>query len=158
MCLKTICIVQIGWVAFYWAGRNVCFLPQDVSSSIWLDCIVTAVISACIKKKSYQNWWILCSYFNIEDGRKSNIFSILCYIISRKVKAQLKCKEIICVVHGEGTVTDRMCQNWLVDTEERYAMTSLICGIWKEWHKKIFLMVCKVLCWRCLAGWCSMVS
>ena len=89
---------------------------------------MTAIISACIEK-IIKVGEFLCSYFNIEDGRKSNIFSILCYIISRKVKAQLKCKEIICVVHGEGTATDRMCQNWLVDTEERYAMTSLICGI-----------------------------
>ena len=40
---------------------------------------------------------------------KSNIFSILCFIISRKVKMQLKCKKNICAVYGEGAVTD---QKW----------------------------------------------
>ena len=39
---------------------------------------------------------------------KSNIFSILCVIISRKVKTQLKqTNKKICVVYGEGVVTDR---------------------------------------------------
>ena len=78
---------------------------------------MTAVISACIKKNLIKTGEFLCSYFNIEDGRKSNIFSILCYIISRKVKTQLKCKKMICAVHGEGTATDQMCQNWFADTE-----------------------------------------
>ena len=43
----------------------------------------------------------------------SNIFNILCFIISRKVKMQLKEKKI-CSVYGEGAVTNRMCQKWLV--------------------------------------------
>ena len=42
-----------------------------------------------------------------------NIFVVLCFIISRKVKRQLKCKrKKICAVSGEGAVTDRMCQRW----------------------------------------------
>ena len=41
-----------------------------------------------------------------------NIFSMLCFIISRKVKMQLKCKKKICAVYGEAAVTDRMCQKW----------------------------------------------
>ena len=48
--------------------------------------------------------------FNIEDGRgKSNIFGISCFIISRRVKTQLKHKKI-CTVYGESAVTDRTCQ------------------------------------------------
>ena len=38
-----------------------------------------------------------------------NIFGILCFIISRKVKTQLKQKKI-CVVYGQGAVTDLTCQ------------------------------------------------
>ena len=36
-------------------------------------------------------------------------FGISCFIISRKVKMQLKQKNI-CAVYGEGAATDRMCQ------------------------------------------------
>ena len=39
-----------------------------------------------------------------------NIFGILYFIVSRKVKTQLKCKRKICAVYGEGAVTDRTCQ------------------------------------------------
>ena len=39
-----------------------------------------------------------------------NTFGILYFIISRKVKTQLKCKRKICAVYGEGAVTDRTCQ------------------------------------------------
>ena len=35
-------------------------------------------------------------------------FSILWFIISRKVKMQLKCKKKICAVYGEGAGTDRV--------------------------------------------------
>ena len=43
---------------------------------------------------------------------KSNVFSILCFIISRKVKKQLKHQKKISAVYGEGAVTDRTCQKW----------------------------------------------
>ena len=36
----------------------------------------------------------------------------LCFIISGKVKTQLKHKKRICAVYGEGAVTDQMCQKW----------------------------------------------
>ena len=39
---------------------------------------------------------------------------VLCFIISRKVKIKLKCKKKICVVCGEGAVTDQMCQKWFL--------------------------------------------
>ena len=41
-----------------------------------------------------------------------NIFGILCFIISRKVKMQLKHKKKICAVYEEDAVTDAMCQKW----------------------------------------------
>ena len=34
------------------------------------------------------------------------------FIISRKVKMQLKCKKRIYAVNGEGAMTDQTCQNW----------------------------------------------
>ena len=42
---------------------------------------------------------------------EENIFGILCFIISRKVKMQLKHKKI-CIMYGEGGVTDQKCQKW----------------------------------------------
>ena len=44
---------------------------------------------------------------------KSNIFGILYFIISGKVKTQLKSKKrFVQCMYGEGAVTDRMCQKW----------------------------------------------
>ena len=54
-----------------------------------------------------------CVYILILNmGGKSNIFSILCFTISRKVKSQLKCKEKIFAVYGHGAVSDQTCQKW----------------------------------------------
>ena len=39
---------------------------------------------------------------------------MLCSIISRKVKTQLKRKKKICAVCGEGAMTDQTCQKWFV--------------------------------------------
>ena len=40
-------------------------------------------------------------------------FGMLCFIISRKVKTQLKrTQKKMCAVYGEGAVTDQMCQKW----------------------------------------------
>ena len=43
-----------------------------------------------------------------------NIFGILCFVISRKVKRQVKHRKKICAVYGEGAVTAQMCQRWFV--------------------------------------------
>ena len=43
-------------------------------------------------KKNYQIGEFFCSHFDIEGGRSNNI-SVLCFIISRKVKMQLKRKK-----------------------------------------------------------------
>ena len=57
----------------------------------------------------------LCSHFNIEDGRKfKNIFSLLCFIISKSKNATEMEKKKICSVYGEGAVIGRMCQKWCV--------------------------------------------
>ena len=93
-------------VAKYWVGQTVrlFFFHKMVLAALccltwfeafFLDCTVTAVISACIKKKTnIKIGEFLCSHFNIEDGRKKYIFRIVCLIISRKEKMQLKCKNI----------------------------------------------------------------
>ena len=40
---------------------------------------------------------------------------MLCFITSRKVKTQLKCKKIkVCAAYGEGAMTDWLCQKWFV--------------------------------------------
>ena len=43
---------------------------------------------------------------------KRNIFSILCFVISRKVKTNRNAKKKIYAGYGEGAVTDQMCQKW----------------------------------------------
>ena len=56
-----------------------------------------------------------CSHFNIENGKKGKILGILCFIISRKLKSQLKpIRKKDLSVHRDGAVTDWMCQKWFV--------------------------------------------
>ena len=52
----------------------------------------------------------------MKDGGGKHHLSSLFFIISRKVKAQLKCKKKKknYVVFGEGAMTDPMCQKWFV--------------------------------------------
>ena len=69
-------------------------MPLISFETILLDCSVTAVISACIEKKTDQIGEFLYSHFNIEDKKRYTIFfGILCFILSRKVKTQLKHKK-----------------------------------------------------------------
>ena len=56
-----------------------------------------------------MNFYVAILELKVEE--KSNIFGILYFIISRKVKMQLKHKKI-CAVYGEGAVTDWMCHKW----------------------------------------------
>ena len=46
---------------------------------------------------------------------KSNIFSILCFIISGKIKMPPKFLRKISAVYGEGAVTDQTCQKWFLN-------------------------------------------
>ena len=45
---------------------------------------------------------------------------MLCFIISRKAKMQLKCKKKTCAVNGEGAVTDQTCEKWFEKFYARY--------------------------------------
>ena len=64
---------------------------------IWLDCIATTLIPACIKKKKpYQIGEFLCSHFNIEDGRKQATF-LAYYDYFRKGKNATKTHRKRCV-------------------------------------------------------------
>ena len=47
----------------------------------------------------------LCGHFTVEDGGESNIFGILCFIISRKVKCNWNTKKDLCSVW-------RRCCDW----------------------------------------------
>ena len=81
---------------------------------ISLDYIVTAVIWPCIKiKKLIKIGESLCSHFNIEDERKHATFSAYCALLfQERLECNWNAKKKMCAVYGEGTVTDRMCQNW----------------------------------------------
>ena len=69
---------------------------------------VTALISLCIKQ-NFKIGEFLCRHYNIKDSRKDSIFRIVSFIISRKIKKQLKCMKKICAVYGKGAVTDQTC-------------------------------------------------
>lgn len=51
----------------------------------------------------------LCSYFNIEDGRRKT-FSVYCAFYFKKGKNATETK--ICAVYGDGAVTDRTSCKW----------------------------------------------
>ena len=54
-----------------------------------------------------MNFCVAFLILNVEE--KSNIFGISCFIISSKVKMQLKCTKRIYAVYGEGAMTDQTC-------------------------------------------------
>ena len=53
-----------------------------------------------------------CVAILILKTEEKNILGILCFIISRKVKDATETQKKICVVYGEGAVTNRMRQKW----------------------------------------------
>ena len=62
--------------------------------TILLDCILTAVMPVCVKKKGLTKIEFLCRCFNIDDGRRNATFSVYYALsISRKVKTQVKQEE-----------------------------------------------------------------
>ena len=73
----------------------------------FLDCIVTAIISASAKK-SIKIDEFFSTHFNIEDGKKKQHFGHIMFIISRKVEMQLKHihKNSISAEYGERSVTE----------------------------------------------------
>ena len=68
--------------------------------TILLDCIVTAIIPACIKKKKLiKIGEFLCSHFNIEDGRKKQHFQhIMLYYFKKGKNATETQKKDLCSV------------------------------------------------------------
>ena len=79
-----------------------------------LDFIVTAVVSACIKK-NIKIGEFLCSYFNIENGRKKILWHVMLYYFKKgKNATETYTYTKICAVYGEGAVTDWMCQKWFM--------------------------------------------
>ena len=73
---------------------------------------MTAVISACVKKKNIKVVEFSCSRLNIEDGRKYATFWYLRLYYFKKGKNTMEMQRKICAVCGEGAVTDRTCQQW----------------------------------------------
>lgn len=69
---------------------------------------MTTLISACIKKKKNLSKLVnVCLVVLIlKMGGRSNIFGILGFIMSEKVKTKLKGKESFCAIYGEVAVTD----------------------------------------------------
>ena len=89
-------------------GRKESHMTEQLSLSfktILLDCIVTAVISACIKKL-IKIGEFLCSYFNIEDARKKSHFQHIMFYFKEGENATETQKKI-CAVYGEDALTDR---------------------------------------------------
>ena len=78
----------------------------------FVDYIVTAVISVCIKKINIGEF--LCSHFNTEDERRYAIFLAYYVLLFQEGKNTTEMQKKICAVCGEGAVTDQMCQKWFV--------------------------------------------
>ena len=92
---------------FYWVGQKVgsvfsVQLSLTSFETLLLDCIVTAVLSVCIKIK--------IAILILKMGKdKEHIGHVMLYI-SRKVKTKPKGKKI-CAACGEGAVTDGHVKN-----------------------------------------------
>ena len=84
------------------------------SKTILLDCMVTGVISACISKKLIKIGEILCSLFNIEDGKNYTMFSAYYVLLFPKGKNTTETHKKICAEYGGGAVTGQTCQKWFV--------------------------------------------
>ena len=81
--------------------------------TILLDCIVTAVISVCIKKNLSKLVNFCAAILTLKMGENTQHFQcIMLYYFKRGENATEMHKKI-CAVYG-GTVTDRMCQKWFV--------------------------------------------
>ena len=84
----------------YRAGQNVCFFRKMALAvlltsfeTVYLDCIVTVVISACIKKKIKTDEF-LQSHFNIKDGIKRQHFQHIMLYYFKKEKTPLRTHSI----------------------------------------------------------------
>ena len=65
--------------------------------TILVDCTWQLSHQCTLKKKLVKTGEFLCSHFNIKDGIKHNIFSILCFNFSRKTQLRRTKKLVQCV-------------------------------------------------------------
>ena len=89
LCINLI-IHVLGWPKsplyfFAYGGPSNTSLSLTSFETIVLDCVVTAVISACARKKKIGVF--LCSHFNIGDGRMQLIWCIMFYYFKKGKKA-----------------------------------------------------------------------
>ena len=75
---------------------------------ILLDCIVTAVMSACILKKTKHTkiGEFLCSHFNTEGERKYKHFQRILLYYFKKGKNATEMQKEMYEVHREGAMTE----------------------------------------------------
>ena len=74
---------------------------------------MTAVMSVCIFKNLSKLVTFCAAILILQIKKINNVFGVLCFITSRKVKTTEMQKKI-CAVYGEGAVTDQICQKWFV--------------------------------------------
>ena len=82
--------------------------------TILLDCIATVVLSVCILKilSKLVNFCVAILILKMEED-KQHIQHIMLYYF-KKGKNATETQKKICVVDGEGAVTDQTCQKWFV--------------------------------------------
>ena len=88
-------------------GSNSTQLSLTSLKTNLLDGIVTAVISACIKKKNLSTLVNFCVAILILKMEEKSIFGILCFI--KKGKNATETQKKICTLYGEGAVTEQKC-------------------------------------------------
>ena len=80
--------------------------------TILLDCIVTAVITAVHLKKTSKLVSICAAILILKmEENMQHFWHIMLYYFKTGKNAAVTQKKI-CVVYGEGAVTDRKCQKW----------------------------------------------
>ena len=74
---------------------------------------MTAVISACIKRKETSKLVDFCVAILIlkMEEKKQHFWHIMFYYF-KKGKNATEIQKKICAVYGEGAVTDQICQKW----------------------------------------------
>ena len=75
---------------------------------------MTAVISACIKKKLIKLVNFCAAIFTLKMEEDTQDFQCIMLYYFKKGKNATEMHKKICAVCGEGAVTDQMCQKWFV--------------------------------------------
>ena len=113
---------SISWTYTVLDKRLVQFFPRmapivlvfNLIQNNFVGCIVTAVISVSIKKKKTHiklvNFCVAILILKMEENKQHFLHIMLYYF--KNSKNAIKMQNKICVVYGEGAVTDWMCQEW----------------------------------------------